>query len=255
MRRFGGTWHGNRYSGNENSSTFRLTRSSRLKPKRKAASSAVTARLPETYQWLLVPVQARPDASMEWQATRLSGQHSLAARASKKLKGDELLVDRLLPPLGLRMELDRVPLWRGDHVSIKQIADDFARYLYLPRVSGPTVLLNAISDGIALLTWEQDAYAFADSFDDEAKRYLGFAWRASRFHYRMRMLLGCSSSRISRVNSLMPKVHSRLSSGEGAGRRNGWREYGPRQRDPVQLSVLRVHHQHRNRSGFMGPRR
>ena len=128
---------------------------------KEAASSVVTARLPETYQWLLVPVQARPDASMEWQATRLSGQHSLAARACKKLKGDELLVTGFAATR-LRMELDRVPLWRGDHVSIKQIVEDFARYLYLPRISESAVLLNAISDGIALLTWEQDAYAFAD---------------------------------------------------------------------------------------------
>ena len=137
-----------------------------------AASGAVTARLPETYQWLLAPVQTRPDASMEWQAMRLSGQHSLAARASKKLKGDELLVTGFAATR-LRMELDRVPLWRGDHVPIKQIVEDFARYLYLPRVSDPAVLLNAISDGLALLTWEQDAYALADSFDDEAKRYRG----------------------------------------------------------------------------------
>ena len=139
---------------------------------KEAVSSAVTARLPETYQWLLVPVQTRPEASMEWQAVRLSGQHSLAARASKKLKNDELLVTGFAATR-LRMELDRVPLWRGDHVSIKQIVEDFARYLYLPRVSDPTVLLNAIRDGIALLTWEQDAYAFADSFDDAAKRYRG----------------------------------------------------------------------------------
>ena len=139
---------------------------------KEAASGAVTARLPETYQWLLAPVQARPDASMEWQSMRLSGQHSLAARASKKLKGDELLVTGFAATR-LRMELDRVPLWRGDHVSIKQIVDDFAQYLYLPRVSDPKVLLNAISDGLALLTWEQDAYALADSFDDEAKRYRG----------------------------------------------------------------------------------
>ena len=33
MRRSGGTWHGNRYSVSENSSTFRLIRSSRPKPK------------------------------------------------------------------------------------------------------------------------------------------------------------------------------------------------------------------------------
>ena len=139
---------------------------------KEAASSAVTARLPEAYQWLLVPGQTRPDAPIEWLAMRLSGQDSLAARASKKLKGDELLVTGFAATR-LRMELDRVPLWRGDHVPIKQIVEDFARYLYLPRVSDPTVLLKAISDGVALLTWEHDAFALADSFDDEAKRYRG----------------------------------------------------------------------------------
>ena len=139
---------------------------------KQAASSAVTARLPEAYQWLLVPGQASPDGPIEWLAMRLSGQDSLAARARKKLKGDELLVTGFAATR-LRMELDRVPLWRGDHVSIKQIVEDFARYLYLPRVSDPPVLLKAITDGVALLTWEHDAFAFADSFDDEAKRYRG----------------------------------------------------------------------------------
>ena len=139
---------------------------------KEAASSAVTARLPEAYQWLLVPGQSSPDAPIEWLAMRLSGQDSLAARASKKLKGDELLVTGFAASR-LRMELDRVPLWRGDHVSIKQIVEDFARYLYLPRVGDPTVLLKSISDGVALLTWEHDAFALADSFDDEAKRYRG----------------------------------------------------------------------------------
>ena len=139
---------------------------------KEAASSAVTARLPEAYQWLLVPGQATPDAPIEWLAMRLAGQDSLAARASKKLKVDELLVTGFTATR-LRMELDRVPLWRGDHVSIKQIVEDFARYLYLPRVCDPTVLLRAISDGAALLTWEHDAFAIADSFDGEAKRYRG----------------------------------------------------------------------------------
>ena len=139
---------------------------------KEAASGAVTARLPETYQWLLVPVQARPDASMEWQAFRLSGQQSLAARASMKLKSDELLVTAFAATR-LRMELDRVPLWRGNHVPIKQIVEDFARYRYLPRISEPTVLLKAVCDGIALITWEHDAYALAESFDDVAKRYRG----------------------------------------------------------------------------------
>src|SRR5713226_2981701 len=71
------------------------------------------------------------------------------------------------------MELDRVPLWRGDHVAVKQLVDDFARYLYLPRLKESSVLLAAIQDGVALLTWESDAFAFADSFDEEAGRYRG----------------------------------------------------------------------------------
>ena len=139
---------------------------------REAASSAVTARVPETYQWLLVPVQASPDAEVEWSPIRLSGTDSLAARASKRLKGDELLVTSFAATR-LRMELDNVPLWRGEHVPVKQIVEDFARYLYLPRLSDSSVLLQAISSGVGLLTWEHEAFAFADSFDDEAKRYRG----------------------------------------------------------------------------------
>jgi len=41
------------------------------------------------------------------------------------------------------MELDRVPLWRGDHVAIKQLVEDFGRYLYLPRLAEPSVLIEA----------------------------------------------------------------------------------------------------------------
>ena len=137
-----------------------------------ASDSAITARLPETYQWLLVPTQASPQAAVEWQATRLSGQDALAARASKNLRGNEALITGFGPTL-LRIELDRVPLWRGDHVDIKQLVEDFARYLYLPRLKDSSVLLGAIRDGIALLTWEHDAFAFAESFDDGAGRYRG----------------------------------------------------------------------------------
>lgn len=71
------------------------------------------------------------------------------------------------------MELDNVRLWRSEHVPGKQIVEDFARYLYLPRLSDSSVPLQAISSGVGLLTWAHDAFAFADSFDDEAKRYHG----------------------------------------------------------------------------------
>jgi predicted AAA+ superfamily ATPase len=139
---------------------------------KRTADGTVTARVPETYQWLLVPVQTSPQAAIEWHAFRLSGQDALAVRVSKKLRSDELLVTSF-SGTRLRMELDRVPLWPGDHVTIKQLVEHFASYLYLPRLKNSSVLLGAVRDGVSLLTWEQDTFAFADSFDDTAGRYRG----------------------------------------------------------------------------------
>ena len=71
------------------------------------------------------------------------------------------------------MELDKL-LWRGgNHIALKQLVEDFAKYIYLPRLKDPQVLLKAISDGVALLTWVQDSFALADDFDEESKRYRG----------------------------------------------------------------------------------
>ena len=66
-----------------------------------------------------------------------------------------------------------LPLWRGNYVSIKQIVEGLACHLCPPRLGDPTVLLNWISGGVALLTWAQIAFAFADRIDDETKRYRG----------------------------------------------------------------------------------
>jgi hypothetical protein len=139
---------------------------------KQAADSAVTARLPETYQWLLVPEQVTPRAAMTWHAIRLSGADALAVRASKKLRGDDLLVTSLGSTV-LRKHLDEVPLWRDDRVPVRQLVEDFARYLYLPRLAGPEVLVQAIQDGVSLLTWQSDTFAFAESYDDAEARYRG----------------------------------------------------------------------------------
>jgi predicted AAA+ superfamily ATPase len=139
---------------------------------RQSADGVVTARLPETYQWLLVPEQANPQAAIVWQAVRLSGSENLAVRASKKLRNEESMVLSLGSTI-LRKHLDGVPLWRGDHVAIKQLAEDFARYLYLPRIAGPEVLAQAMRDGLALLTWRSDTFAYAEGLDEGAGRYRG----------------------------------------------------------------------------------
>ena len=138
----------------------------------KSADGAVTARIPEAYQWLLVPVQSSPKARSSGRASGSRARTPWRYVPARKLRNDELLVTALAGTR-LRMELDRVPLWRGNHVAIKQLVEDFARYLYLPRLTEPNVLTGAIRDGLGLLLWNQESFAYADSFDEKAGRYRG----------------------------------------------------------------------------------
>ena len=137
-----------------------------------SANETVESRIPETYQWLLVPGQSDPKGGIEWTELRTQGSGSLAQRAVKKLRGEELLmVD--LGGTRLRQELDRVPLWRGNHVGVKQLCEDVARYLYLPRLRDENVLLGGINDGLANLHWRSETFAYAEGWDEARGRYNG----------------------------------------------------------------------------------
>ena len=139
---------------------------------RDAAAEAVAARLPETYQWLLTPMQKEPAAPITWEAARLTGQGALADRATRRLKSDDLLAASFAGTR-LRMELDRVPLWRGDRAAVSELVEYFASHLYLPRLESPAVLLRAVADGVGLLTWEAEGFGYADGFDEQTDRYRG----------------------------------------------------------------------------------
>lgn len=146
--------------------------SKQAETKRKNADETVKARIPETYQWMLVPGQSDPKGNVEWTEIRLQGQDALAVRAAKKLKNEELLIVQL-GGVRLRHELDRVPLWRGNHVGLKQLCEDVARYLYLPRLQNEDVLLAAVRDGVERLTWMAETFAYAERFNEERQRYDG----------------------------------------------------------------------------------
>jgi predicted AAA+ superfamily ATPase len=156
-----------------------MAQSDQAKTKLNSAKETVQARLPECYQWLLVPGQPRPVQGqkfpgIEWQELRLQGQEPLAVRASKRLLKEELLLTSMAGTR-LRLEIDQIPLWRNGHVGVKQLIDDFAKYLYLPRVKNAQVVLDAVQSGINLLTWRQESFAYADSYDAAAGRYRGLS--------------------------------------------------------------------------------
>ena len=151
----------------------------------KNAVDAAYARLPETYIWLLTPFQETPQSEVKWERLNLSrvgGGDSLAARAFKKLKNDGLLAERF-GYQHLRKELDNVPLWRGNHVSIRQLLEDFAKYPYLPRLTEAEALFYAISNGLGILLWEAESFAYAESYDEKEGRYLGLSTGKPRSLY------------------------------------------------------------------------
>lgn len=154
--------------------------------RRAQADDTVSQRIPETYLWLLTPLQPRgehgqpdPFAPVEWDEARLQGTDPIAVRASKRMRNDGTLIT-LYGATVLRMELDRIPLWRGEQVGLKQLADYFAEYLYLPRLRDSEVLLGAVSQGLGLLTWETDSFAYAERYDADSGRYHGLVYGQSR---------------------------------------------------------------------------
>lgn len=138
----------------------------------RSLDGTVSERIGETYRWLLVPVQQTPQSGTEWRDIQVLGQDSLAKLASKKMIEDELLVTSLAGTR-LRMEMDRIPLWRGNHVAIQELVGDFARYSYLPMLREPSVLLGAVRKGLSIMMWEVDSFAYAESYDADARRYRG----------------------------------------------------------------------------------
>jgi len=138
----------------------------------RAADTVVTTRIPEAYMWLLLPSQADPQTQYEFQVIKLTGQDPLAERASRKLKNDELLVVGY-SAASLRLELEKYYFKDHNHVQVRQVLDDFAKYNYFPRMQTTRVLTKAIVSGLESLTWNRDFYAYADTYDEVEKRYPG----------------------------------------------------------------------------------
>ena len=137
-----------------------------------AADGVVTARLPETYQWLLVPTQANPQAPVTWQTIRLSGQDALAERASKKLRTMNRL-SSTLPPRACAWRWTACRYGAGTTLQSASSSRISAATSTCPVCRPPPFCLNAIRAGLALLTWEHDAFAYAESYDESAARYRG----------------------------------------------------------------------------------
>jgi predicted AAA+ superfamily ATPase len=137
---------------------------------RRHFDETVTQRIGETFVWLLTPRQEAGKPAVTWEQTRVTGQEPIPLRVSRKLALEEGLITEY-SAARLRMDLDRVPLWPHDHVGIRDLWSYYAQYLYLPRLRDRSVLVRAIEQGVASLSWEEDGFAYADAYDEANERY------------------------------------------------------------------------------------
>jgi hypothetical protein len=136
------------------------------------AERTARLRLAETYQWVLAPEQPDPTGPVTWSEVRVEGPDALAVRAGRRLVASGQLYEQF-PPSLVRKELNGplASLWADGHVDAGRLWDTFSRYLYLPRLLNQGVLLAAVAEGPASLTWQSDGFATADGHD--GTRYLG----------------------------------------------------------------------------------
>ena len=133
------------------------------KSQRDGADETSRARIPETYQWLLVPEQADPLAKVGVRPVKVSGSDPLAVRAGAKLRNEEHLITKF-GGVNLRLVLDGAlkEKWSADHAfGLKQLWSWFTQYPYLPRLRDSSVLEGAVRDGSSSLLWRSETFAYA----------------------------------------------------------------------------------------------
>ncbi len=133
---------------------------------------AVDLQLEEAYSWLLYPGQQTAQngtmGPVEWSRVRIgTGGGSLVERASRKVISEGALVTSWAPVM-LKSELDKY-LWRdGEHIGLRQVWDDLAKYLYLPRLRDESVFRDTVRDGAS----STDFFGYAQAVS-AAGRYEG----------------------------------------------------------------------------------
>lgn len=143
---------------------------------RSRATQATDLRMGEAYKYALVPRQDDPHGNIEFDVVGLESDGSVAERVSTKLTNDGALATQF-PAVLLRQRLDNVlqSRWTDGHVSVSTLWEDFARYVYLPRLRDQPVMMGTVAKGPVGFAWTSDGFAVAAGMDESTGRYLGLA--------------------------------------------------------------------------------
>lgn len=142
------------------------------------AVQAVADTVREAYKWVIDPHQEPGASEIDLETIIINGSGTLAERATNKAQTTEFVLTTYAPSL-LRQQIDRLRLWgQQPHFAVDTLAGYFSQYLYMPRVRDHEVIRTAAAHMGSVLLPEQDGFAYADSFDEDAGRYRGLTLMA-----------------------------------------------------------------------------
>ena len=142
------------------------------KAKLAEANETMKTRLKEAWCYLHYPAQESAQADVEWVSGKIPAQDGLLARASKKLVAEEGLLTEL-GPTRLERDLQKY-IWNGKpHLQLKDLREYLNRYIYLPRLKNPDVLIKTVQSATGGML--PGPFAYAERWDEKSDTYLGLA--------------------------------------------------------------------------------
>jgi len=145
----------------------------------------VTARIAQTYHWVLLPEQpdaARPSKIAVEKAEGANAR--LAERVTDKLARSGLLASSVAAR-AIRLDLDQKvrSVWDRGHVAVGELWGYYCKYPYLTRLRDRSVLVDGVLSTLTSLTWELEGFALADSYDETTGRYAGLVVPGGDAHF------------------------------------------------------------------------
>ena len=152
---------------------------------RQNSDEAATARIAQSYHWALVPEQ--PDAGRPplMAVEKAEGANErLAERVTEKLTRAGLLAGSVNART-IRLDLDQrlSKVWGRGHISVGELWTYCCRHPYLTRMRDRSVLDDGALSALSMITWQQDGFALADGYDQQANRYTGLVLPSGDAHF------------------------------------------------------------------------
>ena len=151
---------------------------------RSRSDEAVTARIAQTYHWVLVPEQPDPARPPVIAVEKADGAiERLADRVSEKLTRSGLLAG-VIAARTIRLDLDQrlAAVWARGYISVGELWAYYCRYPYLTRVRDRAVFEDGVRSTLTSFTWELDGFALAQTYDTSG-RYQGLVLPGPSAHF------------------------------------------------------------------------